>query len=191
MKVTQTSFTRVFSVIALVLLLCLPAASQNLPSHIRDYKVHRDKITLTVNSDQAKSASVKIGDLSIVNAGMSGLTFALPAKILSENQSGRVEFLTFYDIRVNGIAVQIEEYRHPFDFKKGRDVDLPVPARVFLPTDGVLRAAWNEISESKTDWKVAGRVFVFGRFRRFGIMHKRVVPVDFEVTIANPLFQGK
>ena len=41
--------------------------------------------------------------------------------------------------------------------------------------------------DSQAEWTVSGRVFVFGRFRRFGIYHKRVVPVDFQIKIKNPL----
>lgn len=90
----------------------LSAFSQQLPPEIRGYKVHRDKITvsasadLTVNSDS--DAVVKIGEPDVVDVGLAGITFALPAKVKPLGQSGKVDFLTFHDFRVNGIAVTVE-----------------------------------------------------------------------------------
>ena len=165
------------------------ALSQDLPSKIRGYKVHNDKIVVTTvgTGDNAADASVKIGDPKLVEAGLAGVTFELPAEVRSAKQSGKVDFLTFHDVRVNGIAVDVEEYRHPFAFRKGDSAALPKPARIFLPIAGMLQAAWGEMRDAKTEWTVSGRVFVFGRFRRFGMYHKRVVTVDFQIKIQNPL----
>jgi hypothetical protein len=178
-----------FSQALLLVLLTAPLFGQDLPNSVHGYKVYKDKITLSVSSatDDRSDASVDIGEPNLVEFALTGITFELPAKVRSGVQSGKVDFLTFREVRVNGIAVEVEEYRHPFAFKKGEPVTLPKPARIFLPVNSMIQAAWNEMRDSKADWTVSGRVFVFGRFRRLGMYHKRVVPVDFEIKIKNPL----
>jgi len=166
------------------------AYPQDLPKEIRGYKVHREKITVSSVKSTVESPSgafVKIGDPKLFELDVTGLTFELPAEITSADQSGKVDFLTFQNIKVNAISVDIDEYRHPFEFKKGELVLLPKPARIFLSITGLAQAAWKEMRDSKPEWAVAGRVFVFGRFRRYGFYHKRVVPIDFEIKIKNPL----
>lgn len=163
---------------------------QELPNEIRGYKIYREKITVSTKNasgDQSGEAFVKIGEAKIADLGLTGLTFELPAEITSSKQSGKVDFLTFKDVRVNGIVVDVAEYAHAFEFKKGDSIALPKPAVIYLSLTGIAEAAWKEIKDSKAEWTVSGRVFVFGRFRRFGFYHKRVIPVDFEVRIANPL----
>ena len=174
----------------MLLVLAAGALSQDLPDKISGYKVYTDKISVSTGNptkDQPADASVKVGEPTLIDAGLAGVTFELPAEILAAKQSGKVDFFTFHEVKVNGISVDVEEYRHPFSFKKGDSVSLPKPARIFLPITGMVQAAWQEMSDSKSDWAVTGRVFVFGRFRKFGMYHKRVVPVDFEVKIKNPL----
>ena len=161
---------------------------QQLPYEIRGYKVHQEKTVVSTNVGEAPfDASVKIGDPELVDAGLNGVAFEIQAEVLTPKQSGKVDFFTFHEVKVNGIAVEVEEYRHPFSFKKGESVFLPKPARISLPVTGIVQAAWQELRGSKGDWIVTGRVFVFGRFRKFGMYHKRVVPVDFVVKIKNPL----
>lgn len=175
------------SLLALALLTAT-AFAQDLPKSIRGYKVHRDKITVSTTETKAPTdASVLIGDPSIVEAALIGVTFELPAEVLAAKQSGKVDFLSFHDVNVNGISVDVEEYSYPFSFKKGETVALPKPARIFLPATGMMQAAWSEMRDSKEYWSVTGRVLVFGKFRKFGMYHKRVVPVDFEIKIKNPL----
>jgi hypothetical protein len=36
-------------------------------------------------------------------------------------------------------------------------------------------------------WPVTGRVYVFGRFKKFLFSFKRVVPVELSLTLPNPL----
>lgn len=184
------SIRRSSSLSLLLLALAAGAISQDLPDKIRGYKVYADKISVSAGTpDKARhaDASVKIGDPTLIEAGLTGIVFELPAEVIAARQSGKVDFFSFHEVKVNGISVDVEEYRHPFSFKKGESVLLPKPARISLPVTSVVEAAWQEMSDSKADWTVTGRVFVFGRFRKFGMYHKRVVPVDFEVKIKNPL----
>ena len=189
-KFKPASFVRQAVSLSLLALTILTTTSfaQDLPKSIRGYKVHRDKITVsTARSEEPTDASVRVGEPVLIEAGLTGVTFELPAEVLSAKQSAKVDLLTFRDVKVNGVSVEVKEYSHPFLLKKGETVALPKPARIFLPATGMMQAAWSEMRDSKEDWTVTGRVFVFGKFRKFGIYHKRVVPVDFEVKIKNPL----
>ncbi len=169
--------------------------SQELPDKIRGYKVYRGELPVVVSAsadDTGKDsvdAFVKIGEPEVVEIGLSGITLELPAEIRPISQSGKIDFLTFFDLRVNSMPVEAEEYRTPFEFSRGNAVQLPLPARIFIPAERVIQAAWKEMTDSKDEWVVTGRVFVFGKFRKYGFYHKRVVPIDFEVTIKNPLLK--
>lgn len=185
-------FFVLISLLVFTALLEISAQKEDLPKEIRGYKVHRQVITVDTSSDAKRSAtgsdaSVKIGEPVLVDAGVTGVTFELSAEITSAAQSGRVDFLTFRDFRVNGIVVTVEEYAHPFSFRKGETVSLPKPGRIFLSTAGILQSAWKEMRDSKDDWTVTGRIFGFGKFRRYGFYHKRVVPIDIDIKIKNPL----
>jgi len=169
-----------------------PLAAQTLPSSIRGYKVHRTPILVsTTASDRSRSgeeqAVVTIGDPKLVDVGLTGINLELNAEIRALEQSGTVEFLTFHDFRVNEIPVAIDEYTASFKFRKNEAIALPEPATIFLPTGRLIEAAYRELRDSKERWTVRGRVFVFGKFRRFGFHHKRVVPIDIDIEIANPL----
>ena len=172
-----------------VFLLSINALSQDLPDKIRGYKVYRDKISLNSVSSDA-DASVRIGDPKLADVSLTGITLSLPAEFTAKYQSGKVEMITFHDLRVNGVKVEPEAYDKKFEFKKAETVVIPHPVRVFIPISGVVSTAWQEMTGSKTQWKVTGRVFVFGKFRRYGLYHKRVVPIDIDLTIKNPLTDG-
>lgn len=182
--------TRVLYAPALFVLLSASVLAQELPKTIRGYKVHRESITVSaVTGENSADASVKVGDPDIAEATLTGIVFELPAEVLSTKQSGKIDLLTFRDVKVNGIGVEVEEYAHRFELQKGKKVSLPAPARIFFPLTGILRTSWSEMRDSRDEWIVSGRVFVFGRFRRLGMYHQRVVPVDFEIKIKNPLIR--
>lgn len=170
----------------LFLLLVSGAVSQELPDKVRGYKVYREKVSVNANTENS-DAAVRVGDPQLTDVSITGITLELPAEFSAAYQSGKVEMITFHDLRVNGIRVEPEEYAHKFEFKKGEKVAVPKPVRIFVPASGVVKAAWNEMTESREEWTVTGRVFVFGRFRRYGFYHKRVVPIDLTLTIKNPL----
>lgn len=159
------------------------------PTHIRGYKVHKEKISITQSAMKPSEhhAVVSIGDPEATDLSLTGVELQFPVEIFSPGQSGKVDFLMFYEIRVNDVAVDIPEYTTKFEFKKDILFRLPEPAKVFLPTTRIVQAAWREMRDSRNEWTVTGRVFVFGKFRKYGFHHKRVVPIDFSLTIPNPL----
>lgn len=177
-----------------ILLFCFLAAAQELPDKIRGYKVYDAKIVVGTANDEfdrkiKSEARVKVGEPELVEISLSGITFELSAEISGLEQSGAIDFLTFHDFRVNDLAVEIEDYTHSFEFKKNQVVKLPKPARISLGATQALRGALRESKESKPEWHVTGRVFVFGKFKKFGFGFKRVVPVEVNIKIKNPLKQ--
>ncbi|MBK6750772.1 MAG: hypothetical protein KA956_02420 [Pyrinomonadaceae bacterium] len=166
--------------------------AQEMPAKIRGYKVHNAKIQVRSSEDKQpastdREAVITLGELEVADYGISGITLSAGARISPVDHSGRVEFLTFRDFRINGIAVDIEEYKHEFSFKKGEQISLPKPARVFVGTLNLARAARSALLDPKKKWSVTGTVFVFGKFKKFGMSFKRVVPIKIDLTIANPL----
>lgn len=166
--------------------------AQALPSKIRGYKVYEANVAVLGSARSAdekggKDAQVTLGEPEIVDIGISGITLEIGADIAAMDQGGRIDFLSFSDFRINGLAVDIEEYRHEFSFKKGEAISIPNPARLTIGTLTMARTARRELIESKTEWLVTGTVFVFGKFKKFGIGFKRVVPVKIDLKINNPL----
>jgi hypothetical protein len=180
-----------------VVVFTISAFAQDLPSEIRGYKVHKAKISVvnqnekTGNSKSGKNdeseAFVNVSAPELAQVSLTGITLELSAEIEALEQSGKVDFLTFHDFRVNGLAVDVEEYRESFEFKKNQKIALPKPIVIFVGTGQTLRGALAEFNESKTEWTVTGRIFVFGHFKKAGFSFKRVVPVEINLKIENPL----
>jgi len=165
---------------------------QALPDTIRDYKVYKHPVIINIvdtgDAAQEKAdADVTIGDVALVGTSITGLVFDFLPTIRCPEQSGRLDFVTFHDFRLNGVPVTIEDYDYAFVIKKGEKKRLPRPISVFVPSQRVLEAAWKEFSSPSKEWTVTGRMFVFGHFKKFGFYFKRVVPIDISVTIKNPL----
>ncbi len=176
--------------IATLLGLTFAAAAQDLPGKIRGYKVHGEVIKVTnIGKPDPEKPYVTVGTPTVSDVSLSGVTLAIIGELAEAGHDGRVEMMMFRDFRVNGVEVDVAEYSTPFDVKKTGKTSLPGPATVFLPTTRILNAAWKEITESKQDWTVTGRVLVFGRFKKFGFTFKRVIPVDVNLTIKNPLLE--
>jgi hypothetical protein len=184
--------TRIAYPIAFIVAVSTIVLGQSIPHEIRGYKVHEAKIKV-VNSrnkgpkTDSAEALVTIADPALVDIGLTGVELEFGAEIASTGHSGRVDFLTFRDFRVNGIAVEIEEYDHPFSFVNNQPIKLPQPARVFIGTASIAKAAYRELIESKHEWTVTGTVFVFGKFKKYGFSFKRVVPIRIDIKITNPV----
>jgi hypothetical protein len=166
--------------------------AQDLPKEIRGYKLHRAKISVFNQTDKIEikdeqAVSVKISEPELIDVSFAGITFEISGEINSLAQSGTVEFLTFQDFRVNDLKVEVEEYKESFEFKKNQSVTLPKPIEFFLGTGQTLRGALKEMNESKSEWTVTGRIFVFGQFKKSFLKFKRVVPVEINLKIKNPL----
>lgn len=183
----KTVFSAIF-----VLLFSVSAFSQKLPNKIRGYKVYQTKISVKTDGEKTREkngaeAIVKIGESELEDFSLTGITLEFSAEIEGIEQSGKIDFLTFENFKVNDLDVEIEEYKHSFEMKKNEKVSLPKPVKVFIRADKALRGAIKEWNDSKKAWNVTGRIFVFGKFKKFGMNFKRVVPIEINLRIENPL----
>ncbi len=197
--IKKTADYRIGSALVCVLFLFSSfAAAQKLPDTIRGYKVYQTKISVKNQSEENSQSDeknaeansetlVKIGAPELVDVSLTGITLELPIEINSLDQNGTVDFLTFKDFRVNGLAVEVAEYKESFTVKKNRTTVLPEPVKIFIGTGQTLRGALKEFKNSKDEWTVTGTVFIFGRFKKAFLSFKRVVPVEINLTIKNPL----
>ncbi|HEX8097065.1 MAG TPA: hypothetical protein VF507_03475, partial [Pyrinomonadaceae bacterium] len=71
-----------------------------------------------------------------------------------------------------------------------RDLTLPEPVRVYVSAPRALLGALGEWGASKETWQVTGRAYVFGRYKKFLMKFKRVVPVEIDLQLPNPLRSG-
>jgi hypothetical protein len=191
----------VASVVSLSLILCglifvKAVEAQDYPKEIRGYKVHKTKISVknkgeTVDKKDDAEAFVTIGEPTVEDVSLTGITLEVSAEISAVGQSGKIDFLTFKDFRVNGLKVDVEEYKTSFEFKKDELTSLPKPVKIFVGAGQSLRGAIGEIRDSKDEWNVTGTVFVFGKFKKMGFNFKRVVPVEVNIRIKNPLKSNK
>ena len=175
-------------------LLCfsVSAISQKLPNKIRGYKVYQTKISVKTEKEKSKEkakaeAIVEIGEPELEDVSLTGITLEFSASVEGTAQNGKVDFLMFEDFKVNDLNVEIEEYKNSFELKKNEKTLLPKPVRIFVRADRAFRGALKEFKDSKKNWTVTGRVFVFGKFKKFGLSFKRVVPIEINLKIENPL----
>jgi len=170
---------------------CLITPAQNLPDKINGYKLHQADILVTrlplSSAASEPDAVVSVASPKAAQIGLTGVSFEVSAEFLSKKESGKVDLVTFKDLSVNGLSLYVEEYAHPFEFKNGKPVSIPKPAKVSIRTTSIPRAALNELMNSPKELVVTGTAFVFARFKKFGFTFKRVVPVKIDLKFANPL----
>ena len=182
-----------FFILTFILCFFVSAANaQDLPDKIRGYKVKKADLTIgskgaASSEDEDLGVEVAFDEPEVASVGLTGITLELGGAMTVFGQSGTVDFITFNDFKVNGMNVDIEEYKDSFEFKKGESVELEKPVEIFVRTSQALRGVLEEYNDSKDKWKVTGRVFVFGRFNKMGFKFKRVIPVDVDMLIENPL----
>jgi hypothetical protein len=141
------------------------------------------------NSESDVDALIRLGKPQLARVTPLGITFEVPIVVSPVKQSGHVDFLVFEDMVVNGTSVDIDEYNHTFDLPNKQPLTLREPLRFYIYLPSAMLAALGEWSDSKDTWPVTGRVYVFGKFKKFGISFKRCIPVELNVTMRNPLKQ--
>lgn len=182
-----------------MLTIAMPSAfsqTRTYPDKIRGYKVERTVVEIKKtenqqanngNGDADVDTLIKLGDPKVARLTPLGITFEVPIVVAPVKQSGRVDFLVFEDMVVNGRSVDVAEYKHNFDLPNKAPATLsdPLSIHIFLPS--ALLAAIGEWADSKETWPVTGRVYVFGKFKKSIFSFKRVVPVELKLTMRNPL----
>lgn len=163
------------------------------PKEIRGYKVELAKVEIKKQDgkDAAKSSAsdslIQLGDPRVVSLSPLGVTLEVPVTVAAVKQGGRVDFLTFEEMVVNGTPVTVNEYQHPFDLPNDHPVTLPDPVTIYISTPRAVLGVLGEWNKPKDVWPVTGRVYVFGQFKKFLFKFKRVVPVELDLAFKNPL----
>jgi hypothetical protein len=182
-------------VVFMLILVITPALAQTrtYPDKIRGYKVERTVVEMkkpegqsNVNDSDVDSL-IKLGDPKVARMTPLGITFEVPIVVAPVKQSGHVDFLVFEEMVINGRSVDIDEYQHEFELPNKKPATLNSPLRIFIYLPSALLAVLGESAESKETWPVTGRVYVFGKFKKSIFSFKRVVPVELNMTMRNPL----
>src|ERR1044072_5105406 len=92
----------------------ISAKAQDYPKEIRGYKVQKTKILVKNKSDRTEKkddaeAYIELGEPTVEDVSVTGITLEIPAEILSVGQSGKVDFLTCKDFVVTGLHVCVAE----------------------------------------------------------------------------------
>jgi hypothetical protein len=178
------------------------------PKEIRGYKVERTVVEVkkpetkdqksgrgNVGAGPADPASpegdadalIRLGKPQLSRVTPLGITFEVPLVVAPVKQNGHVDFLVFEDMVINGTSVSIDEYQHSFELPSKQPLTLGDPLRIYIYLPSAMLAALGDWSDSKATWPVTGRVYVFGKFKKSMFSFKRVIPVELNVTMQNPL----
>jgi hypothetical protein len=209
--------TNAFGALGCVLLTLLCGVSvtpqvRTYPKEIRGYKVERTVVEIkkpeaktqqSVNrrtgndgvdrGDSAPNSNtyvdelIQLGTPQLTRVTPLGITFEVPIVVSPVKQSGRVDFLVFEDMVVNGTSVNIDEYHRAFDLPNKQPLTLREPLSFYIYLPSAMLAALGDWSDAKETWPVTGRVYVFGKFKKGPFSFKRVVPVELNLTMRNPL----
>jgi hypothetical protein len=171
------------------------STARSYPKEIRGYKVEVAKVELKKQDAKGKDEAagpkeetlIQLGEPRVTSVSPLGIALEVPVTVAAVNQGGHVDFLTFEEMTVNGTSVTVNEYQHPFDLPTSKPITLPVPVSLYISTPRALLGALGEWSQPKDVWPVTGRVYVFGRFKKFLFKFKRVVPVELNLSFHNPL----
>ena len=201
-------------VLALVGVTTVLPQTRTYPKEIRGYKVERtvvemkkpetkspksgndngrtrndgaDKSDSAANSAEDVDELIQLGKPQLARVTPLGITFEVPIIVSPIKQSGHVDFLVFEDMVVNGTSVNIDEYHRAFDLPNRQPLTLREPLRFYIYLPSAMLAALGDWSETKETWPINGRVYVFGKFKKGLFSFKRVVPVELNLTMRNPL----
>jgi hypothetical protein len=172
----------------------LPARTY--PKEIHGYKVELARVELRKQDSKADNAAdetdaegalIQLGEPKVTSLSPLGIGLEVPVTVAAVKQGGRVDFLTFEEMTVNGTTVTVNEYNHSFDLPTREPVTLPAPVSIYISTPRALLGALGEWNQPKDVWPVTGRVYVFGHFKKFLFKFKRVVPVELNLSFRNPL----
>ena len=165
-----------------------PSSAQTRPRTVGDVNRQTDD---AVNDTDSVDQLITFGQPTVARMTPLGVTFEVPIVVAPVKQSGKVDFLVFEDMMVNGRSVEIADYHRPFDLPNKQPLSLREPLRIYIYLPGALLAALGEWTDSQATWPVTGRVYVFGKFKKsiLGISasFKRCVPVELDLKMRNPL----
>lgn len=198
----RTTISNAIVMFGLLMLVNSSARSQTrtYPEKIRGYKVERTVVEVkrTSAKDNGKDSQnagddptvdqlISFGKPTLARVTPLGITFDVPMIVAPVTQSGKVDFLVFEDIEINGRSVNISDYEHSFSLPNNKPLTLRDPLRIQIYLPSALLAALGEWTDSQDTWPVTGRVYVFGKFKKSIFSFKRCVPVELDLKMRNPL----
>src|ERR1051325_11018528 len=80
-------------------------------------------------ADPGVDQLITFGAPSLARVTPLGITLNVPVVVAPIKQSGHVDFLVFEDMKVNGNAIEIDEYRRGFDLPTRKKLTLREPLR--------------------------------------------------------------
>lgn len=171
------------------------AQTRAYPDKIRGYKVERTVVEVksAKNNNGAQSDDgnvdqlITFGKPALARVTPLGITFDVPIVVAPVTQNGKVDFLVFEDIEINGHSVNVSDYNHSFNLPGNAPLTLKSPLSIHIYLPGAMLAAIGEWTDSRETWPVTGRVYVFGKFKKSLFSFKRCVPVELDLTMRNPL----
>ena len=176
------------------------AQTRAYPDKIRGYKVERTVVEVKSVKNSRKAANngsktddanvdqlLTFGKPALARVTPLGITFDVPIVVAPVTQNGKVDFLVFEDIEINGHSVDISDYNHSFNLPGNAPLTLKNPLSIHIYLPGAMLAAIGEWTDSRETWPVTGRVYVFGKFKKSLFSFKRCVPVELDLTMRNPL----
>jgi len=184
----------------------LHAQSITYPKEIRGYKVERAAVELKENKNQTAKSSgdsstkqqtpnsqsgqlIQFGSPRVASVTPLGIGVEIPVVVSPVKQKGRVDFLVFEKMKVNGTSVEIDEYHRAFDLPNHKPLTLKEPLRFYVYLPSAIMVAIDELSSSTKEWPITGVVYVFGRFNKSIFRLKRVIPVEINLKTPNPLHE--
>jgi hypothetical protein len=168
------------------------------PKEIRGYKLERVTIETkklnkkevgnsAVATDEPSEPVITFGDAHVVSVSPLGITIEIPIVVAAVKAKGKVDFLSFYEMTINGRRVDVDDYNESFDLPNDHPLILRRPLTVFVGTTSALAGAVEDLTRPKETWPVTGVVYVFGQFKKWIFKGKRVVPVELDLQMRNPL----
>ena len=189
-------YSRIQVVVGALILLTAPtlhAQSIIYPKEIRGYKVERAAVEIRDTSKQKNPQQntspqlIQFGSPRVASVTPLGIGLEIPVVVSPVKQKGRVDFLVFEKMKVNGTSVEIDEYHRAFDLPNHKPLTLKEPLRFYVYLPSAIMVAIDELSSSTKEWPITGVVYVFGRFNKSIFRFKRVIPVEIKLTTPNPL----
>jgi hypothetical protein len=164
-----------------------PEAKTQQPGNRRTGNDGVDQGNSAANSDAYVDELIQLGTPQLTRVTPLGITFEVPIVVSPVKQNGRVDFLVFEDMVVNGTSVNIDEYHRAFDLPNKQPLTLREPLSFYIYLPSAMLAALGDWSDAKETWPGTGRVYVFGKFKKGPFSFNRVVPVELNLTMRNPL----
>jgi len=159
------------------------AQSTTYPKEIRGYKVERAAVEPRQTNTSKANDQIGNSQPQLIQFGTPrgaqvrplGINLEIPLVVSPVRQKGRVDFLVFESMVVNGTSIEIGEYHRVFDLPNDKPVTLEEPLRFYVYLPSAIMVTIDELSKSTKEWPITGVIYVFGKFKKRIFRFKRVI----------------